>query len=132
MNNVKSATQSIKRMNAICLLRVGKFSAVVRLDHFRCIPKVDDRTLHKVYRAVAAVLFVRIDEAFSAGFIYYGVLVEFHTICAHITGCRHIFHIHLPLFTQFRWRIIVPQMLGFLLGGFHLLAVSKPDKHTIQ
>ena len=23
-------------------------------------------------------------------------------------------------------------MLGFLLGGFHLLAVSEPDKHTIQ
>ena len=35
-------------MNAICFLRVSKFSAIVRLDHVRRIPKVDDCTLHKV------------------------------------------------------------------------------------
>ena len=33
MDNVKSTTKDIQRMDTICFSRVGKFSAIVRLDH---------------------------------------------------------------------------------------------------
>lgn len=55
VDNVKPAAKNIQRMHAISLLGMGKFSAVVRLDYVRCIAKVNNRTLHKVYGAVAAV-----------------------------------------------------------------------------
>lgn len=118
--------------HTLCLLRMGKLSAIVRLDHIRCIAEVDDRSLHKIHCAITAVLLIGIDKSFSGGFLYHGILVEFLTIYPHIADNRHIFHIHLPLFTQFRGCIIVPQMLGFLLGRFYLLAVAEPDKLTIQ
>ena len=65
VDNVKPAAKNIQRMNTICLLCVGKFSAVVRLDHVRRITEVDDRTLHKVYGAVAAVFPVCVYEPFK-------------------------------------------------------------------
>ena len=132
MDNMKSAAKNIQRMDTLCSLRVGKFPAIVCLDYIWRITKVNNCTLHKVYRAVAAGLLVGVNEPFPTGFFYHGILVEFLTIRARITGCRHIFHIHLPLFAQFCWCIIVPKMLGFLLGGFRFLAVSEPDKYTIQ
>ena len=49
-----------------------------------------------------------------------------------VTGLEDWFCRLLPLFTQFRWRIIVPRMPGFLLGGFHPLAAAGPDKYTVQ
>ena len=119
-------------MNTLCLLRMGKLSAIVRLDHIRCIAEIDDRSLHKIHGAITAVLLIGIDKSFSGGFLYHGILVEFFTIYTHIADDWHIFHIHLPLFAQFCGCIIVPQMLGFFLGRFYLLAVAEPDKHTIQ
>ena len=97
MDNVKSTTKDIQRMDTICFSRVGKFSAIVRLDHVWRITKVNNCALHKVYRAVAAVFPVYIQEPFSARFIYHGILVEFLTIRTNITGRWHIFYIHLPL-----------------------------------
>ena len=71
VDDMKLTAKSIQRMNAICLLGVCKLSTVVRLNHLRRITKVNDRTLHKIYRAEAAVLFVGIDEAFSVGLVYW-------------------------------------------------------------
>ena len=132
VDNVKSTAKNIQRMDSICFLRVGKLSAVVRLDHFWRITKVNNCTLHKVYRTVAAGFLVGIDEPFSTRFFYHGILVEFFAVRTDITGSWHVFYVHLPLFAQFCWRIIVSQMLGFFLRGFHFLPVSKPDKHAIQ
>lgn len=45
---------------------MGKFSAVIRLNHPGHIAKIDDRALHKVYRAVAAV-FLGIEKTSNQG-----------------------------------------------------------------
>ena len=109
-----------------------KLSTVVCLYHIRGITKIDDCTLHKVYRAIATVFLIGVDKPFSGCFFNHGVLIEFLAIRTRIADNWHIFHIHLPLFPQFCWRIVVAQMLGFLLGGLHLLAVSKAYEHTVQ
>ena len=119
-------------MYPFCLLRMVKFTAVVGLDNVRCIAEIDNRSLNKVYRAVAAVFSVSIDKSLSGSFFNHGILVEFLTVCTHIANIWHIFHVHLPLFAQFCGCIIVSQMLGFLFGGLYLLAISQPDKYTIQ
>ena len=45
VDNVKSAAKNIQRMNAVCLLRVGKFSTIVRLDQVWRITKINNCTL---------------------------------------------------------------------------------------
>ena len=51
-------------MYAICLLSMGKFSFGVCLDNAWRIAKADNRTLHKVYRAVTAVFPVGVQDRF--------------------------------------------------------------------
>ena len=132
MDDVQLITEYIQRMNTACFPCVVKLTAIICLDLVRCIAEIDDRPLHEVHGAVAALLLVSIDKSFSAGFFNHGILVEFLTICSNITHNWNIFHVHLPLFTQFCWRIIVSQMFRFLLGRFYLLAVAEPNEYTVQ
>ena len=109
LGNVKVVAKNLQVINTLYLLRMGKFSAIVRPDYIRCITKVEERTLYKVY----------------------GVLVEIFSICTHIADNWHIFHIPLPLF-PIPLAYHRPQLLGFLPGRFRPLAVAEPDKHTLQ
>ena len=130
--DMEAAAQHIQWMDSIGLLRVGKLTAVIRLDDVRRVTKVNNRSLHKIHGTVAAVFPVRIDKPLSACFFYHGVLVKFLTICTHITHRWHIFYVHLPLFAQFRGRIIMPQVLGFLLCRRGFFAVSQFDEDPVQ
>lgn len=94
--NIQLVAESIQRMYPPVLLCIGEFSAIVRLNHIRHIAKIKDGTLYEVHCGITAVLSICVDKPFSDGLLQHGILVEFFTICFHITGRRHIFHIHLP------------------------------------
>ena len=106
--DVKAATKNIQGMNSFCLLCVGKLSAIVCLDHIRCIAEVDDRTLHEIHGAVTAIFLLGVNKPLSGCFFNHSILVEFLTICTCIADNWNIFYIHLPFFTQFCGCIIVP------------------------
>ena len=95
-----------------------KLRTIVRLDHIRSISETGDRSLHKINCTATVVLLVGKNESFSAGFFKHGVLIECFTICSHITGCGHIFHIHLPFFAQFCGCIIVFRMFVWISSAF--------------
>ena len=115
VRHMQLVAQDIQRVYPFCLLGMCEFSAIVRLDHIRSVPKVEDCPLHKIDGAVAAILSVNIDKSLSAGFFQHSVLVEFLAVCARITGRGYIFHIHLPLLAQLCGRVVAAGMFGFFL-----------------
>ena len=48
-DNVKAVAKNLRGMNARCLFRMDKLSAIVRPDYLRCITKAEERTQHKVH-----------------------------------------------------------------------------------
>lgn len=107
VGNVQLVAENIQRMYAFCFPHVVKFTAVVGLNNIRRITEIDNCSLHKINGTITAVFPVGINEPLPAIFFYHCILVEFLTISTHIADIRHIFHIYLPLFDQFHWRIIV-------------------------
>ena len=121
MLDVKAATEHIQGMDPVRLL-----------DQCGRITKIADRPPDKVHSAMAAVFLVGINKALSAGLFQHGILIESVAIFPDVAGCRHIFHVHLPLLPQLFGRVIVSEMLGFFLGGLCLFAIAQPYKDAVQ
>ena len=111
---------------------MGELTSIVSLNRFGSIAKVNDRPFGEIYGGVTALFLVSVDKPFSGCLVDHRVLKEFVSICTNIAGSRNIFHIHLPLDAQFFWCVIASVVLGFLLCGCCLCAVSQTDKYPVE
>ena len=68
--------ESVKRVNPLCFLKIGKFRAVVRLYDFWLIAKIPDGHFDQFYRGIRRLLTKCIDESFAAYLINDCILVK--------------------------------------------------------
>lgn len=129
---VVMTTEFIKDMHPFGLFRICKFSAVIGLNCGRSISKVCNCPFNKVYRGIAALLFVRIYKSLSCGFFNHCILIKFFSVFACIADIRDIFHIKLPLYSKLGRCIIVTVVFAFFLCGFCFLSEAKANKHPVQ
>ncbi len=77
MGHMDLIAKRIEQVDSGRFCCMAKLTGVVRLDRFRRIPEENNRSFEKIYRGIAALLPVRIDEPLAARFFDHGVLVEF-------------------------------------------------------
>ena len=125
-------TQQIEDMRPFRWPEVREFTAVIRLDFLRLITEKADGAFYKVHCRITALFLVSPDEPDPAGFLQHRVLVEPFSVLSCVASHWHVLYVHLPLFSQFHWRFILPLVFGQFLGRYCFLPVSQSDEYPIQ
>ena len=124
--------QQIQGMRPAGPCQMGEFSTVVRRQDQGVVTEVLDDPFEESDSGIAALLLIRINEAFPGSLLDDRALAEPPRNRTAAAGGGDIVHIHLPFNAQLRRGVVRLGMAGSLLRAFCLLPVAAADEEPAE